>query len=318
MPRSSCSLYSRSHHQHRFWSFDRDFTSAFNLETESFVEKKGRALLHLSDRSFVSCSKCLSWYTSITIADNKYSGCASSIVRLYYSAKFMHYQDITYLEGVLDLWAIAEATCGILAICLPLSPKFFESVQDTKLWSRFRTSIHSITRSKTGPARSPEASPDEILAAKLSNGNGSSNLPANFKKYNYESAHSMDLASTPTRVSSSSEKAAQNFYDTSMSWSFLSAAMAMEWLAKRHSKSKEERRRLRLIDGDVLSDRITIIEIKALEGRIAIRKALFLVFVFVSSAKLPLISLSRPIFAAQTHLIDSIVLLHNCHRRENQ
>lgn len=110
----------------------------------------------------------------------------------------MHYPDTTYLEGISDLWAIAEATCGILAICLPVSPKFFESLQNTKLWSKLRISLSSLTRSNTGPIRSPETSPHESNAANLSSDKivGSSNLEANFTKYNYgESTHSMGLAS---------------------------------------------------------------------------------------------------------------------------
>lgn len=125
----------------------------------------------------------------------------------------MHYPDVTYLEGVSDLWAITEATCGILAVCLPLSPKFFASVQDTKLWSRFRSSLLSLTRSNTGATRSPETSSAESKAAKLSNQSGLSNPEANFTENNYESTHSTDLGSNLGRVSGSSERAARNHRD---------------------------------------------------------------------------------------------------------
>lgn len=133
----------------------------------------------------------------------------------------MHYQDVTYLEGVADQWATAEATCGILAICLPLSPKFFESVRDKKLWSRFKTSLLSLTGSTTAATRSSETSPEESKAAKLSNKIGSSKLQANFAKYNHVSTYSVDLASMSDRSLVPvpipvSERAAQNHYEMSI------------------------------------------------------------------------------------------------------
>lgn len=134
-------------------------------------------------------------------------------MRLYYTAKSINYQDISYLEGVMDLWAIAEETCGILAVCLPLSPKFFESVQDSKLWSRFRTSLLSLTQSHTGATRCPETSPEESKAAKLSNEIDSPNLQANFARCISESTHSMDLVSIPGSDSTSSERVARNHHD---------------------------------------------------------------------------------------------------------
>lgn len=140
---------------------------------------------------------------NITAHDGN-SGCASSIVRLYNAVKLTHDRDPLYLAGVQDLWAIVEATCGILAMCLPVSPKFFKSLSDTKLWSILKSSFPSFTRPKTELSRTSETCPDEIKALKLNNGFHS--LQATFKKYNYVSVHSIPSVSSPSinPVSSSS------------------------------------------------------------------------------------------------------------------
>ena len=117
------------------------------------------------------------------------SGCAASIVRLYYSVKIVDYEDVTYLAGILYLWAIAEMTCGILAMCLPISPKFFKRLQAAKFWSSLRTSLHSLTRSKIEPTS--ETPTDENVVAKLDS--GSSSLKAYFRKYHYVTANENEI-----------------------------------------------------------------------------------------------------------------------------
>ena len=130
------------------------------------------------------------------IAHDYNSGCASSVVRLYNSVKLIYDRDLTYLAGVQDLWAIIEATCGILAMCLPVSPKFFKSLSETKLWSILKSSFPFFTRSKAELIRNSETCPDEIQVPKLSNGFHS--LQATFKKYNYVSVHSIPSVSSPS------------------------------------------------------------------------------------------------------------------------
>ncbi len=105
----------------------------------------------------------------------------------------MNYQDISYLSALLDMWSIAEVTCGILATCLPISPKFFRSLQDAKLWSNLRISLHSFTGSKKESTSKSETSSDRKIPAKL---NSSSNsLKACFKKYRYVTTNESELVS---------------------------------------------------------------------------------------------------------------------------
>lgn len=119
------------------------------------------------------------------------SGCASSIVRLYYSIMITRDKDTTYLTGIQDLWAIAEATCGILAICLPISPKFFNSLQGSRFWISF----HHLPRSRTAILRTSDPRSDKIHAtANLSH--GSSRLNVRYQQDNYLSKHEVESNST--------------------------------------------------------------------------------------------------------------------------
>lgn len=137
-------------------------------------------------------------------ADENISGCAASIVRLVYSVQSTQTEDQTYLQGKLQLWAVVEATCGILAVCLPISPKFFRSLHDSELWSVLRG--FSFSRSKTelaGSSRDPgdsEAPPDEkSKTAKLSS-SGTPNFKAYFKRYNYRSVNETELDSISSQA----------------------------------------------------------------------------------------------------------------------
>ena len=103
-------------------------------------------------------------------AHDDVSGCAASLVRLYYSAQLLHYQDFTYLHGVMDLWAVGETTSAILALCLPVSPKFFSAIQDSKFWSGLRRiPLYSSPQSKTQLVRALEP---ELASLSSSKANG--------------------------------------------------------------------------------------------------------------------------------------------------
>lgn len=107
-----------------------------------------------------------------------------------------HGHDTTYLSGVLDLWATAETTCGILAICLVVSPRFFQSLQDSKLWSRF---THSSTRLKSEPTSTSHTPSEKDRSGKLDN--SSHNLHAKLKRYGNFSRRDVALAPVPSKSS---------------------------------------------------------------------------------------------------------------------
>lgn len=121
-----------------------------------------------------------------------------------YSVQSTHTQDASYLQGKLHLWAIAEATCGILAVCLPISPKFFRSLHDSQLWSALRGFSFSRSKSQlagnSGDSRSSESPSDEkSKTAKLSS-SGTPNLKAYFKQYNYRSVNESELDSVSSQA----------------------------------------------------------------------------------------------------------------------
>lgn len=127
------------------------------MEHATLVGKKDGPLCGFSHRSFVSEK----WFPLNELAHDNVSGCACSAVRLFYSVNSLHYHDHTYLGGVLTLWGIGETTAGILALCLPLLPKFFQGVQGSQMWFRFRRiRLHpSFNRSKTPLVRAAEIKP---------------------------------------------------------------------------------------------------------------------------------------------------------------
>ena len=57
------------------------------------------------------------------------SACFSSLIRLYYSVQLFKSEDITYNVGLLGLWSLPEMASGFLAICLTVSPRFFQSLK---------------------------------------------------------------------------------------------------------------------------------------------------------------------------------------------
>ena len=61
-----------------------------------------------------------------------------------------------------------EISLGILAACLPFTPKFFQSLRNSKLWSGFNSSFHAIIQSKSD-FRPSDAPSDKRKAAKTVN-----------------------------------------------------------------------------------------------------------------------------------------------------
>lgn len=83
------------------------------------------------------------------------SACVSAIVRLYYALKTQDSIIRTSLLSKSILWTLSEITCGILAVCLPLSLKFFRSLEESSVWLSLRSTLQSFFRLKS-PALSGE------------------------------------------------------------------------------------------------------------------------------------------------------------------
>ncbi|KAL8792454.1 MAG: hypothetical protein Q9195_004910 [Heterodermia aff. obscurata] len=54
--------------------------------------------------------------------------CITSILRLYYSVRLAQSGDISYNLALMGFWTYAELSVGILCACLPVSPRFFQTV----------------------------------------------------------------------------------------------------------------------------------------------------------------------------------------------
>lgn len=74
-----------------------------------------------------------------------FRACTASAIRLYYSIKLADGKDFTYRLSIMSLWTIPEMTSGLLAMCLPVSPKFFQALKTSKLG----TSLQSLIRRKS-------------------------------------------------------------------------------------------------------------------------------------------------------------------------
>lgn len=87
------------------------------------------------------------------------SACAASAVKLVYSVKVRETQDLTYYTWVMGLWTHPEEACGILAACMPVYPKFFQSLQSLPVLSRFGFSLRACIDPDHG--RRPKGTRDD-------------------------------------------------------------------------------------------------------------------------------------------------------------
>lgn len=78
-------------------------------------------------------------------ANSSPSACFSALIRLYYSVRLSNSKDVTYNVALLGLWSLPEMASGFLAICLTVSPRFFQSLKHVA-----RPSLISIPRPRLG------------------------------------------------------------------------------------------------------------------------------------------------------------------------
>lgn len=72
-------------------------------------------------------------------------------MRLYYSVRLAQSGDTTYYVALIALWSLGEMASGFLAMCLPVSPKFFQSLKQITLPSWISITGPFLGRStKTG------------------------------------------------------------------------------------------------------------------------------------------------------------------------
>lgn len=70
--------------------------------------------------------------------------CVSSLLRLYYAIRLSQTGDITYYATITGLCAYPEMAFGIIAGCLPVTPKFFRTLGQTRIISNTRARLHFL------------------------------------------------------------------------------------------------------------------------------------------------------------------------------
>lgn len=107
------------------------------MESSNVFQKKGWSLCNLSCRCFVSLPPLPPSqppkFTGSPRPNSSPSACFSSLIRLYYSVRLSKSRDVTYNVGLLGLWSLPEMASGFLAICLTVSPRFFQSLKHVAL-----------------------------------------------------------------------------------------------------------------------------------------------------------------------------------------
>lgn len=74
----------------------------------------------------------------------QFSACVCSIIRLSFAIRLYETTDITYYSWLTGLWTYPEMASGILVACLPVSPKFFQALNEKGAFSKVRTSLKSL------------------------------------------------------------------------------------------------------------------------------------------------------------------------------
>lgn len=130
-------------------------------------------------------------------ADDAYSACASSALRLHATVRLFHTTDIAYYGDIMALWTGVEIAAGLLAVCLPVSPQFFRHFANFHLWSRLVNSslgsfFHLKTEATWRPGGTRSGTDEQKVSTKYPN-----------KKYNVLPNESVLL--TETKDSRTSE-----------------------------------------------------------------------------------------------------------------
>ncbi|KAK6066345.1 integral membrane protein [Seiridium cupressi] len=77
------------------------------------------------------------------------TGCASSLVRLYFATQFYVSTDVTYFYSIMALCSLCEVTCAHLIFCAPHVPKVIGGIKQSKTISGIKRYISSRGSSKS-------------------------------------------------------------------------------------------------------------------------------------------------------------------------
>lgn len=130
------------------------------MEAPNVFEKKDWDLYGLSHWRLVGF--ILPVLTKELLANSSTSACIASVIRLYYSVELSTTKDVNYYVGLMGLWTLPEMASAFLAMCLPVFPRFFQSLKSPYSFSWTRISQRYHLRSSRTAGYQP--SPDHIVS----------------------------------------------------------------------------------------------------------------------------------------------------------
>ncbi|KAF2871201.1 hypothetical protein BDV95DRAFT_56740 [Massariosphaeria phaeospora] len=77
--------------------------------------------------------------------------CIAAAIRLSYAVTLRHSDDFTYWMAKMSLWVFPEFTSGFLVACLPVLPRFANTISEIPLITRLVSSIRSLSGSRNVP-----------------------------------------------------------------------------------------------------------------------------------------------------------------------
>ena len=139
---------------------------------------------------------------------NIVSACVSSAIRLSYVVKVDQIKDMTYFIGIMGVWTLSEMGSGILAVCLPVFPKFCQGTKDSSLWSSLTRKSQSFLHLKPDAIGMTglHSDADKVMKGPTS----SSNFRTRFKKYNFRQAETDLLSNSKDGSNSGSGPSTRN------------------------------------------------------------------------------------------------------------
>ena len=73
------------------------------------------------------------------------SACICSIIRTIYTIELLiSPSDVAFSTWRFGIWTIPEMASGIIVSCLPVSPKFFQTLGETRIISRVKSAMRSL------------------------------------------------------------------------------------------------------------------------------------------------------------------------------
>lgn len=130
------------------------------MESPNVFEEKDWDLYGLSHWRLVGF--ILFVFTKAPPADSSASACIASVVRLYFSVKLSTSKDNIYYGCLMALWALPEMAPAFLAMCLPVFPKFFQSLKRPHSFSWITIPQRYLFRSSGTAGYQP--SPDHLVS----------------------------------------------------------------------------------------------------------------------------------------------------------